>query len=398
MTRIAVLSLYFIAAFLLSGAYGLTFMLPKLFANFGADEKYVGAMLVVTTVATVLAVYYSGHLSDLLGRINTLGAGGCFIALSLFLFGWIDGKGILLILASATLGVGWGLVYSLTPIVLTRMTTPDQRVRYFSLLSVFLMAGFGLSPVMTAEMENAGFSVADAFFLMSALCLAGGLIYFFLVPPIRRLSANAGDESRSSITLSSLGVILKSQAMLPITMVFLGASVFAGMTNFQTVFASAEGLNYSNYFLAYTITVVVCRILLVGFKGGKSPYATIAGLQYVMAASVVLFIFVDGSETLYILVGILFGIGYGASYPILTAMAANDANDSVMPQTMQLFALTYFVGIFGFPLVAGWVITEVSITALLVGVTLLALIEASMAFYRYLNKKGQIQIPVDQQA
>jgi len=160
MSRITVLSLYFVAAFLLAGAYGLTFMLPKLFASFGADEKFVGAMLMVTTVATLLAVYYSGHFSDLVGRVNTLGFGGCFIALGLFLFGWVDGKGFLLVVASASLGIGWGLIYSLTPIVLTRITTADQRVRYFSLLTVFLLAGFGLSPVMTAWME--GSTVADA--------------------------------------------------------------------------------------------------------------------------------------------------------------------------------------------------------------------------------------------
>jgi len=230
---------------------------------------------------------------------------------------------------------------------------------------------------------------------MSVLCLLGGLFYFFLSPSIRKLSVTAGEEPRSSITISSLAKILKSRALLPIIMVWLGASVFAGMTNFQTVFADAQGLNYSDYFLAYTLTVIVCRILLVGFKGGKSPYATIAGLQYVMAASVVLFIFIDGSQLLYILVGILFGICYGASYPVLAAMAANNADESVMPQTMQLFALTYFIGIFGFPLVAGWVITEISVIALLAGVTILALIEASMALYRHLENRSSFAVPCE---
>ena len=123
-------------------------------------------------------------------------------------------------------------------------------------------------------------------------------------------------------------------------------------------------------------------MLLARFNGGRLPYATISGLQFVMCASVVLFIFIDGSQTLYMLVAILFGIGYGASYPILAAMAANDADRDIVPQTLQFFALTYFVGIFGFPLVAGWMITEQGITALLVFVAVLAFIEASMALYR----------------
>ncbi len=56
MSRFIVFSLFFLAVFLQAGAYGLTFMLPKLFAGFGANEKDVGFMLMITTVATLVAV------------------------------------------------------------------------------------------------------------------------------------------------------------------------------------------------------------------------------------------------------------------------------------------------------------------------------------------------------
>ncbi len=170
-------------------------------------------------------------------------------------------------------------------------------------------------------------------------------------------------------------------------MVFIGASVFAGMSNFQTVFADARGLDYAAFFLIYTITVVICRIALARFKGGANPYLTIAALQYVMAGSVLLFIFSGNSEVSYWLVAALFGIGYGASYPILTAMAANDAESALVPQTLQLFALTYFVGIFGFPLLAGWMIVEQGIATLLVVVCVLAAIEATMALRRAVQNR-----------
>ena len=60
------------------------------------------------------------------------------------------------------------------------------------------------------------------------------------------------------------------------------------MNSFQTVFADARGLDYATFFLVYTIVVVICRIALARFKGGSSPYLTIAALQYVMAGSVLL--------------------------------------------------------------------------------------------------------------
>ena len=125
------------------------------------------------------------------------------------------------------------------------------------------------------------------------------------------------------------------------------------MNNFQTVFADERALNYAHYFLIYTLTVVIFRILLARYKGGDNPYLTIAALQYVMFASVVLFLLIGSNLYFYWAVAFLFGIGYGVSYPVLAAMAASDAEEELLAQTLQLFALTYFIGIFGFPLGCG---------------------------------------------
>ncbi|CAN0599873.1 unnamed protein product, partial [Ectocarpus sp. 12 AP-2014] len=206
--------------------------------------------------------------------------------------------------------------------------------------------------------------------------------FFSLTKPIKAHALNAAPEAASRITLASIGEVVKSRAVVPVIMVWLGASVFAGLNNFQTVFADARGLNYATFFLVYTVTVIIFRLVLVKFRGGANPYLTIAVLQYVMCASVVLFIYSGGSTVLYIAVAVLFGWGYGVSYPILVATAAQDAKDHLGPQTLQLFALTYFVGVFGFPLISGWLIVEVGSTPLLILVAVLAAVEASMALWR----------------
>ncbi|MGJ8616939.1 MAG: MFS transporter [Sulfitobacter sp.] len=385
MSRTVTFALYFLAVFFQAGAYGLTFMLPRLFDTFGASEKTVGAMLFVTAITTLFTVYYSGHLSDALGRLTSLGVACLAIATSLFLYGSVGSVGVMLVLASALLGFGWGLTYSLGPIVLTRLVRADERVRYFTLMSVFVMAGFGLSPVLAAALEARSFTVSDAFYITSMLCVISAVLFFMLKKPVQQHALIPGPEASSRITLPLLGRILASPARTPIIMVFLGASVFAGLNNFQSVFADARGLNYANFFLTYTITVVVFRLILAKFKGGKTPYLTIALLQYIMCGSIILFMISGASVILYLTVAVLFGLGYGVSYPILVAMAAGDAEDDIGPQTLQLFALTYFVGIFGFPLIAGWMLTEIGVTALLILIAALAAVEASLALRRALQ-------------
>ena len=388
MSRFVTFVIFLIAVFLQAGAYGLTFLLPRLFERFGADEKAVGITLTVATVSTLITVYYAGHLSDWFGRVMTLAVACVLISASMALFGIADAMGPVPILASLLMGAGWGLTYALVPVVLTRLVTAEERVRYFAINSVVLMAGFGLSPVMASAIEKAGGTVVEAFMIVAALSLISAVLFFILIGPVRANAINSGPEESSRLSLSGVGAIFRSRAVLPVTMVFLGASVFAGVSNFQTVYADARGLDYAAFFLIYTITVVICRIALARFKGGANPYLTIAALQYVMAGSVLLFIFSGSNEPAYWLVAVLFGVGYGASYPILVAMAANDAETTLVPQTLQLFALTYFIGIFGFPLLAGWMIVDVGVMPLLVLVCLLAAIEATMALRRALTRSG----------
>jgi len=382
MPRFLVFLLYFTAIFLQAGAYGLTFMLPRLFDSFGANEKVVGAMLMVTTISTLVTVYFSGHLSDLFGRLLTLSMACIAISVSLFLYGFVDTVGVELVVASLLLGFGWGLTYSLGPIVLTRLVRTDERVRFFTLLSVFVMAGFGLSPVLASLLEGAGSSVRGAFYVTATLCIVSAIIFFVLDGPMKAHAINPRAEAPSRITIAALSGVLGSRALLPVIMVSLGASIFAGLNNFQTVFADARGLDYASFFLTYTITVVVFRLVLARFKGGKNPYLTIALLQYIMCLSIVVFIFSGSSLPLYLIVAVLFGVGYGVSYPILVAMAANDARDGLSAQTLQVFALTYFVGIFGFPLIAGWIIVEMGARPLLMLIAALAIVEATLALRR----------------
>lgn len=79
------------------------------------------------------------------------------------------------------------------------------------------------------------------------------------------------------------------------------------------------------------------------------------------------------------------GIGYGVSYPILVAMVAKDADKDLFAQTLQLFAFSYFASIFGFPLIAGWMIVEIGSTVLLTLIAFIAAIEASLALRRAMN-------------
>ena len=387
MNKRSTLTIFFSATFLQAGAYGLTFMLPRLFEGLGSNEKAVGTVLMLTALSTLASVYYVGHLCDVLGRVKMLVLGCVAIAIALFFYGMADTVGGLILTASLLLGFGWGTTYAVCPVVLTQLITDELRVRFFTLLSIAVMAGFGLSPVLAAFLETLGKTVNMAFYVTSALCLIAALMFLLIDRSIKTHSLATNTPQKSKVTFKAIVAVFKSTAWRPVTMVFIGASVFAGVTNFQTVFADERGLDYSDYFLIYTLTVVIFRFVLARFSGGKNPYLAISVLQYLMCGSVIMLGFIAGNHYQYWLFAVLFGVGYGVSYPILVAMAAKDAPKVLVAQTLQIFAFTYFAGIFGFPLIAGWMIVELGSISLLLLVSFLASIEASLALQRALFSK-----------
>ncbi len=385
MTLRNTLIVYFLATFLQSGAYGLTFLLPPLFYAFGADEKDVGTVLIFTTISTLVTILYMGHITAFLGRLNTIGMASVLIAASLFLFGQATIFDPVLFLAGTFLGIGWGLFYILTPVVLTEITEKSDRIRIFTLLSVFIMAGFGLSPVFGYLLVDAGFDIGLAFTLTAVFCLLSGALFVALRGAVSRLSHGQIPAISSGLSIAAIRVVLRSKAIRPVIMVGLGASVFAAVTNFQTVYAAQNGLEYATYFFAYTVTVIICRIVFAEFLGGRTPYRTISFLLAIMVASVAILLFLTDGRITYIIGAVLFGIGYGVSYPIVKAMAANDAKPEYLEQTLQIFGFAYFIGVFGFPFIAGWIITAIGIKTLLTVAIVLSAIECLLALHRHVN-------------
>lgn len=240
-----------------------------------------------------------------------------------------------------------------------------------------------MSPVFGYLLVDAGFDIGLTFTLTAVLCLISGALFMSLRGAIAKLSHGQTPSISSGLSMVALRQVFRSRAIRPIIMVGLGASVFAAVTNFQTVFAAQNGLEYATYFFAYTVTVIICRVVFAEFMGGRAPYGTISVLLAIMVASVASLMFLTDGRISYIIGAVLFGIGYGVSYPIVKAMAANDAKPEYLEQTLQIFGFSYFIGVFGFPFIAGWTITAFGIGSLLALAIVLSAVECLLAFHRF---------------
>ena len=364
--------LFCVASYLLSLSYGSTFLLSLLISARGGNEHDAGSVISAAMLSTFAAVIVSGHLSDLLGAARSIALFGVLLVAASLGFALTPGFGNLLLFFGLLLGLGWGVFYTLGPIIVASLVTPSQRAKYFALLSGSMLSGIGSGPLLGRAASALGYPVTTAFYLAALASLIGVLMFWRLSAQLENAHATSAPAARISWRTTSR--VLSSSAVLPIIMVGLGGCIFGGLSSFQTSYAAARSLDYSLFFLGFMSAAISGRMLIAGFVVKRDPLIASCLLSALTLISIGLFSFVVDDAFSYLLAAAILGIGYGLTYSVINGLAANEAPAGTTSQALLLFSLSYFIGVFGFPLLAGKIIVEHGMTTLLYTVLGVALL------------------------
>lgn len=366
------------ASSLLAAAYGATALLPLQVAAIGGNAATAGAIISSATVFTLLFSVLSGHITDKLGRLNSILLGGVSLAVGVWIIGASSAIGWRLNLAGVLLGTGWSLYYVLTPIYVVSFLLPESRIRYLTLLSGFQMLGIGASPVAGRLIQIVGIPVSAIFQSLAVASLIACALLTWTGRSLRRLPNKEGTPAR--LHWPGIRQVFKGVARYPVIMIGLGACLFSTLSAFQTTLAHAWKKDYSLFFLVFITTVVACRLSLAGYVGRHNPYKVILALLGTMLAGLLLMFWAAESVYVYALSAMLFGIGYGLAYSVLNGILANSVDAEVQPQALQIFTCSYFLGIFGFPAVAGILLTRYGVFSLLVALVGIGSVELLVGY------------------
>ncbi|MFJ3522239.1 MFS transporter [Pseudomonas sp. NPDC090203] len=357
-------SLFCMASYLLSMAYGSTFLLSLLMSSHGGNEKNAGTIISAAMVSTFVAVVLSGHLCDRLGAARSVALCGIALVVANLGFAVSASQLQLMMLFGFVLGIGWGVFYTLGPIMVAMMVEPAQRARYFALLSGSMMSGIGSAPLLGRLASQAGLPITWAFVIAALASLIGVLVFWRLADALRKLPDQSGAVA-SKLSLPGALSVLRSKAVFAIVMVGLGGAIFGGLSSFQTSYAQARSLDYSLFFAGFMGAAISGRMLVAGIVVRRDPYVMSCLLSGLIVVSVLMFQFQVSSSLGYLLAAIVLGVGYGLTYSVINGLAANEAPTGTTTQSLLLFSLSYFIGVFGFPLLAGKVIVEHGLSTML---------------------------------
>lgn len=357
-------SFFCLASYLLSMAYGSTFLLALLIGNHGGNEKDAGSVISAAMISTFIAVVFSGHLCDRLGAARSIALCGIALVIANIGFAVSANHLHLMMLFGLVLGVGWGVFYTLGPIIVAMIVEPTQRARYFALLSGSMMSGIGSAPLLGRLATQSGLPVSSAFFMSALASVVGVMLFWRLAGDLNRLPDRSGTVA-SKLSLTGAVAVLRSKAVFAIVMVGLGGAIFGGLSSFQTRYAHDHSLDYSLFFIGFMSAAIAGRMLVAGIVVRRDPYVMACLLSGLIVVSMLMFQYVVASSLGYLLAAIVLGVGYGLTYSVINGLAANEAPAGKTTQSLLLFSLAYFIGVFGFPLLAGKVIVENGMSVML---------------------------------
>jgi MFS family permease len=379
----------------ISLSYGMMLLLPMYIRELGGNEADFGVVLSSAALPAVLCIGLLIRYPEALRPHSVVALAVAVYAVAAVGTSLVDEGWMPLIGIGVLLGTAWAVVYTATPMVMSGMVTDEGRAAYFGYLTGTQQVGIGAGPVIARFLVEAGLGFQGTFLTVGAVCLVAAALTMavgLLTPDLRvgravGPAADArGDAARSGEQRATfgeaIGKLVRSETVFSLVMVMLFGCLFTALTQFQTTFASAQGLDYSVFYVAYTVAVIASRFGLTPFASRFDARLVIAASVSVMALSVAGFLLVGSSAPLYGAASAFVGLGYGLALPTVQAQAVNVSEEEVRARVLPIAGLLFQAGILVFPLVAGRLIAAFGYPALFTVLVSFAAAQAGIAWWR----------------
>ncbi|MCV9935259.1 MFS transporter [Boseaceae bacterium BT-24-1] len=376
--------LLFVGALLTATGYGATFLLTEHFRSLGGSEIETGKALAGAMVGTFVGVPLIGWVSARFGGARLAAIGAVLVAAGYLLLASIASLSSTIVIAGFMIGCGWGMFYLAAPMAVSERVSDLDRGFWFTRFGAFQMAGIGGGPALALFLvDTVGLSTASLFRLLAlgCVCAAACLWAFELTTP-RPARPRPGSAGAPKNWVASIVPLASTRAIYPILMVGLGACVFTGMLTFQSSLARGSGLDAGLYFTTYALVVVAARFALAPAINRADGNRMSVLLLVLMSAGVLVYFAIGYGAPVQVVSGILLGLGYGLVYTVIQTQVVNDAPDAHRTGALTWFVMSYFIGIFGFPAIGGWLIVHWGTQVFLVLVLACALAELALALVR----------------
>ncbi len=359
--------------------YGASFLFSMHFRTLGGNDLDTGEALAGAMVGTFIGVPLVGWFAQRVGAARMTALSALCVGMGVAGFAFIERVSPFNVVPGFLMGFGWGAFYLAAPMSLAERTSDADRGRWFLRFGTFQMTGMSGGPALAAfTIRYWHCTVGSVLYTIGGLCVIAALMLeiFGWVTP--RTHASPVQER----WLRDIRAIFRTRAVYPIVMIALGACVFSGLMTFQMSMVQGTRAQASTFFSVYTVTVVATRWLLGQFVIKVRREVATKVLLVLMVLGIAAMFAVPYHVLFHSAGAVLLGTGYGLVYPIIQTQAVNDSDAMYRHATLTWFVTSYFIGVFGFPVLGGWVLVHMGKGTLLTLIALCGLTALLLAIVR----------------
>ncbi len=367
-----------VGTLLAAGGYGATFFLSMHFRSLGGNDLDTGLALAEATLGTLVGVPLVGWFAQRIGAARTTALAALCIGSGVMGFALIGRMSPFSFFPGFLVGLGWGAFCLAAPISLAERTSDADRGFWFMRFGTIQMVGIGGCPAVAAfAIHSWHWPLSSVLYVVGGLCALAAL----MLETFGRILPHAPASPQQERWLRHIGAISRTRAAYPIIMISLCACVFSGLMTFQMSLVQGTRAQASTFFSLYAVTVITARWLLGRLVIRLHREAATKMLLVIMVLGIAAMFAVPYYPMFHPASAVLLGTGYGLVYPTIQAQAVNDSAAMHRQAALTWFVVSYFIGTFGFPAVAAWVLVHMGrgvLIALIAACGLAALMLAIM--------------------
>ena len=349
--------------------YSFLVTLPVYLVVLGGSVGQAGLATAASSLVQVVTVPQLGRYVDRLGKTTFMSLGMGLLLVEALVLPYVSGLPWLIAMGGLC-GAALACFQTGSTTLVAELAPIHRRGQALGVFGTFTTASIAISPtVSTFVMLNSGF---PRLFAMSAGLATMGLVLSRLVrePALR-------GEAPASRRLYSQAALLPGMGIFSITM------TYGTLVSFLPVRALAMGLdNVGMFFALFAVSSVLVRILAgtVSDRVGRLPVVLPALLLIAVGT------FAIGraeSAAVALGIGFVYGLGYGAAYPTLLALAVDLAGPGERASAVATFNASYSLGMATGSIAMGFLLATTSFDFMAAAAAIAPLTSLLVLFLRH---------------
>ncbi len=327
-----------IANFLYFGSFYLLLpILPQYVAQLGGSASQIGTVMGAFTLTSVLGRPHLATLADIQGRklIMLISAGS--FALLFLLYGQIQSM-IPLYLVRLAHGVAHGGYLAASYAYIADLAPMERRGEVIGIYATSNVIAMALFPGLGISLLNYAGGSFPFLFVVSFITSATGFLAIVVIGEVKP------GVSRAEAT-KLLSVVRQRVLWICSLALFSGATVYGAVAAFLPLYAPERGLkNFGAYFTALAVSTLASRVLTGRLSDRVGRRKVVLPFMGLLTVAVFLLPFLH-SLSMLILIGICFGLGFGAYMPTLNALVVDETSPRQRGSAIAFFTSFMDVGI-----------------------------------------------------